>query len=765
MTDERDRLRVEIRGAVQGVGFRPFVWRLATGLGLAGWVLNDVRGVFVEVEGPREALDAFLRRVEDEAPPAARIHEVEHAWLAPAGFEGFEIRASDGGGERRAALLPDLATCRDCLAETLDPAGRRHRYPFTNCTACGPRFTILRALPYDRPHTTMAGFAMCADCAREYGDPADRRFHAQPIACPRCGPRLLFESASGEALAREDAALEAAAAALRGGRIVAVKGLGGYHLMCDAADAAAVGRLRERKPRHEKPFAVMCRDLAAARALCVVDDAAAEALESVEAPILLLPRRADAPVADHVAPGLFTLGVMLPATPLHHLLLAAVDRPVVATSGNRTDEPIATDNAEARARLGHVATLFLAHDRPIERHVDDSVAWVLDGRVSLLRRARGFAPLPVRVRGEWPALLAVGAHLKSTVSLAVGDQVFVSQHVGDLETAEAMAAFERVIADFLRLYGAAPVAIAHDLHPDYVSTAYAARLAAERGVPLVPVQHHHAHLAACLAEHGAAGRALGVTWDGTGYGADGTVWGGEFLLGDAAGFERVAHLRPFRLPGGEAAVEEPRRTAVALLWETFGPEALERLDLGPVASFSAHERRLLGRMLERGLHAPVTTSAGRLFDGLAALVGLHPRVTFEGQAAMALEFAADPDEPGAYPVHAEPGPGPLVLDWRPLVEAVVRDVALNVPRATIAARVHGALVNAIVAVAAASGEARVALSGGCFQNRRLAEGAIAALRARGHEVLAHRVVPPNDGGISLGQAAVAAARHAAEHGA
>jgi hydrogenase maturation protein HypF len=795
MPAARSRLRIEIRGAVQGVGFRPYVWRLATGLGLAGWVINDARGVFIEVEGPRETLDRFLARIGPEAPSPARIHSLEHAWLPPAGLDRFEIRSSAGGGERRAVLLPDLATCAECRAEVADAGGRRHRYPFTNCTNCGPRFTILRALPYDRPNTTMAGFPMCDDCAREYRDPSDRRFHAQPIACPRCGPRLTFETAEGEPLARDDQALRAAAQAIREGRIVAVKGLGGYHLMCDARDAAAVARLRERKPRHDKPFALMCRDLAEARALCEVDDVAAEALESIEAPILLLPKRGSgvdarggAPgssgggsaaragasggsgaspnavpgVAPNVAPGVATLGVMLPATPLHHLLLAAVGRAVVATSGNLSDEPIATDNDEARERLGHVAARFLSHDRPIERHVDDSVAWVTGGRVALLRRARGYAPLPVRVRGEWPAILAVGAHLKNTVALAVGPQVFVSQHIGDLETPEAMEAFERVIDDFLRMYGVAPAAIAHDLHPDYVSTQWARRLAAERGVPRVPVQHHHAHLAACLAEHEAEGEALGVTWDGTGYGLDGTVWGGEFLLGDAAGFERVGHLRPFRLPGGEAAVEEPRRTALALLWETFGEEAFDRLDLAPVASFGAHERGLLQRMLERGLHAPVTTSAGRLFDGLAALVGLHHRVTFEGQAAMGLEFAADPDERGAYPVQAErgsePGAAPLVVDWRPMVEAVVHDLALGVGRGTIAARVHGSLVNAIVAVAGACGERRVALSGGCFQNRRLLEGVASALAARGHEVLVHRVVPPNDGGVSLGQAAVAAAR-------
>jgi hydrogenase maturation protein HypF len=785
------RLRLTVKGAVQGVGFRPFVYRLARELGLAGWVLNDGRGVFIEVEGPLPDLEDFLGRLEAESPPQAVLQAVEPSWHAAVGYCDFEIRESAGRGVKTAAVLPDLAACPACLAEVLDPADRRYRYPFTNCTHCGPRFSIVEALPYDRPHTTMRRFALCPECRREYEDPGDRRFHAQPVACPRCGPRLALWDRQGAVLAAGDEALLAAAAALGRGEVVAVKGLGGFQLMVDAADDAAVERLRQRKRRPAKPLALMAPDLAAVRRLCAVSPAEETLLASPEAPIVLLSRRpaaageAGARVSDAVAPGNPRLGVMLPYTPLHHLLLAAVGRPVVATSGNLSDEPIATDEVEALSRLGAIADLFLVHDRPIARHADDGVAWVVAGEGRVLRRARGQAPLPLVVPRPLPTVLAVGAHLKNAVALSLGEQVFVSQHVGDMETPEAQAAFERVIGDFLRLYEARPVALAHDLHPDYASTRWAREAAMSdgsgiakgwravlAGLPLVAVQHHHAHLAACLADNGAAGRALGVTWDGTGYGGDGTVWGGEFLLGDAGGFRRVAHLRPFRLPGGEAAVREPRRTALALLWELYGEEALARGELAPVASLPAAARRLLPRMLERGLNAPPTTSAGRLFDGVAALLDLGQEVSFEGQAAMALEFAAEEGVEGAYPFPVSPGaavagegaggaaggPPPVVLDWGPLVEAILEDLRRRRPPGLIAARFHNALVEAIVRVACALGEPRVALTGGCFQNRRLTEGAAAALGRAGFEVLLHRRVPPGDGGICLGQIVVAAAR-------
>jgi len=574
--------------------------------------------------------------------------------------------------------------------------------------------------------------------------------------------RVLFTQLPPQLQALVDSApLDAAADSIRCGEAVAVKGLGGYQLVCDATSDSAVHRLRRKKGRAEKPFAVMCADVAEARTLCDVDDDAAAVLESPECPIVLLPLKPAAPIAPNVAPRLSHLGVMLPATPLHHLLCRRLGRPLVATSGNLSEEPIVIEDDDACARLAPMVAGVLSHDRPIVRHVDDSVGWFVAGEFRLLRRARGYAPLPVRVRGEWPAILAVGAHLKNTVALAVRDQVFVSQHIGDLETEGALRAFERVIEDFLRMYRVRPEAIAHDLHPDYLSTQWA-RAASERlGAPLVGVQHHHAHLAACLAEHGAHGPALGVTWDGTGWGPDGTVWGGEFLLGDASGFERVAHLRPFRLPGGETAVREPARSAAGALREVLGPAWVEERGLRPTMSFRDTGRGVMERMMAKGLNSPATTSAGRLFDALAALAGLNQPMNFEGQAAMRFEAIAEPGDHGAYPVEVrapELEGAAMVVDWAPLVAAVLEDVKRNAAAGVIAARAHDGLVRAIAEVAAQVGVGRVVLSGGCFQNRRLTEGVIEELSEAGHEVLIHRLVPPNDGGVSLGQAAVAAAR-------
>jgi hydrogenase maturation protein HypF len=769
------RLRLEISGAVQGVGFRPFVYRLATDLGLTGWVLNDARGVFIEVEGPELTLRTFLERLPAEKPPLARIQSLDAAWLAPVHFAGFEIRHSDGGGEKTAIILPEVATCSACLAEILDFGDRRYGYAFTNCTNCGPRFSIITELPYDRPNTTMRRFVLCPECRTEYEDPADRRFHAQPTACPVCGPHLSVAASAGfqvpgvkfQSVAdlTDAEAIRHATAVLLAGHIVAAKGLGGFHLMVDARNGAAVARLRERKPRRDKPFAVMAADLEQARAICAVSAEAEALLASPEAPIVLLPRRTDSTltIAAEVAPDNPILGVMLAYTPLHHLLLRATGFPVVATSGNLTDEPICTDEIEAQRRLAGIADLFLIHDRPIARHVDDSVAWIVRGEPRLLRRARGYAPLPVSLPAPIPTILAVGGHLKNTIALSVGRQAFISQHIGDLETLEALTAFERVIGDFLAMYEAVPVAVAHDLHPDYASTRWALQqpspppLRPSAPLQLLPVQHHHAHLAACLADNSVSSPALGVIWDGTGYGPDGSIWGGEFLLGDAAGYERIAHLRPFRLPGGDAAIHEPRRAAVALLWEMFGEAALERDDLAPVRAFSDEERDVMARMLDRGLNSPVTTSMGRLFDGVSALIGLHQTVSFEGQAAMALEFAADPREAAAYPLPLT-AEGPIVLDWGPLIVALIADLQAGVTPAIMAARFHNALVEAIVAVAERIGQPTIAFSGGCFQNRLLTERAAARLEQAGFTVLLHRQVPPNDGGISLGQLAVAAAQ-------
>jgi hydrogenase maturation protein HypF len=761
-------VRVEIRGAVQGVGFRPFVFRLAHESGLKGWVANDARGVVLEVEGPTPALERFLERLPAELPAPAGIQEQSTAWLDPVGYGTFEIKSSDESGPRTAEMLPDIATCAACLRELFDPQDRRHGYPFTNCTHCGPRLTIIHALPYDRPGTSMESFTLCPACRTEYEDPTDRRFHAQPNACAECGPRVRLLDSTGALVTPCDDVIASAAAAIERGEVLAVKGLGGFHLIADAGNPEPIRRLREGKPRREKPFAVMARDEAQAEQLCRIDETERQLLSSPEAPIVLLSRRSEAEVADAVAPGNPRLGLMLPGTPLHHLLMSRLARPVVATSGNLSEEPICTTEDEAVERLRGVADGFLVHDRPIVRHVDDSVVRIVGGGPTILRRARGYAPRPVQLASEGPGLLAVGAHLKNTVALNVGRQVFVSQHIGDMETAEALRAFERVITDFVRLYDVEPVAIAHDLHPGYVSTTWAreavtgassstSSLSRLRGLELIPVQHHHAHLAACLAEHRFDGDALGVTWDGTGHGVDGTVWGGEFLVGSAAGFRRVAHLRSFRLPGNAAAIREPRRSAMALLWELDELRTAERLELAPLRSFGEADRRLLCTMLERGLQAPVTTSAGRLFDGVAALLDLHQRSSYEGQAAMALEFVADRTVGEAYPVELLGESQPSVVDWGPALVRILEDLEHHVAPGTISARFHNMLADSIVLVAREAGESTVALSGGCFQNELLVERTTSRLRASGFDVLCHRQVPPNDGGISLGQLAVAAA--------
>jgi len=778
------RLRVVVRGAVQGVGFRPFVFRLATELRLGGFVHNSTQGVLIEVEGPPGALNDFLLRLERERPPRSFIQSLEPSWLDAAGGDRFEIRASTEAGAKTALVLPDIAACPDCVREIFDPANRRFRYPFTNCTHCGPRFSIIEALPYDRANTSMREFTMCPACDAEYHDPAHRRFHAQPNACPHCGPHLELWDAAGGTLAVRDEALRACAEAIRAGRIVAVKGLGGFHLFVAATNESAVQRLRARKHREEKPLALMFPTIASVRACCEVSELEERLLCSPEAPIVLLRRPASergcprpqqpesvetrtqsnasrevlltaagdgrAPLASSIAPGNPGLGVMLPCTPLHHLLLAELQGPVVATSGNLSDEPICTGERAALDRLRGIADLFLIHNRRIVRHVDDSIVRVILGREMVLRRARGYAPLPVQVRNTERgarSVLAVGAHLKNTVALSVGDQVFISQHLGDLETAPAFDAFQRVAADLPRLYETHPAAIAADAHPDYLSTQFARAQPA----PVVAVQHHYAHVLACMAENELSAPVLGVAWDGTGLGTDGTIWGGEFLLVNERGFERVASLRPFRLPGGDTAMREPRRAALGLL-HALGEEWPEAPTL---RAFSGGERTVLVNMLDRGLNSPFTSSAGRLFDAVASLTGLRQISRFEGQAAMELEFAADEcdtDERYESTLMASPAwPSPsLLLDWAPMISAILRDRReAAVPE--IAARFHNALAAVIVAVAERVGCERVALSGGCFQNRRLTERAVTQLQRAGFRVYWHQRVPPNDGGIALGQ--------------
>jgi hydrogenase maturation protein HypF len=815
----RARLKLAVRGAVQGVGFRPFVFRLAEELKLAGWVNNSPQGVFIEAEGLRAKLEQFLLRLEAEKPPRSFIQSLESSWLDSVGFKKFEIRASETGGGKTALVMPDIATCPDCLREIFDPKNRRYRYPFTNCTNCGPRFSIIEALPYDRANISMKQFTMCPECQAEYDDPRNRRFHAQPNACPVCGPRLeLWQGSAGvppapgrrdacPTLLRDHAALLAAAESIRCGKIAAVKGIGGFHLMADARNEVAVKRLRERKHREEKPFALMFPSLEGVKAVCEISPLEERLLRSFEAPIVLLRQKKSAirnpqsAIAASIAPGNPNLGVMLPSNPLHHLLMAELGFPVVATSGNLSDEPICIDEREVLERLGGIADVFLVHNRPIVRHVDDSIVRVMLDREMVLRRARGYAPLPIQLRnaecgmrneGGGPAnvkseiILAVGAHLKNSIALSVRNQVFISQHIGDLETEPANNAFRRVIADFEKLYDAKPEIVAADLHPDYLST----RFANESGKNVVGVQHHVAHVLSCMAENEIAPPALGVSWDGTGYGSDGTIWGGEFFRIADSYVERIAHLRPFRLPGGDKAVREPRRPAIGLLYEVFGEPVFARRDLPSVAAFTNAELSAVKVMLARRLNSPPTSSMGRLFDAVASLIKLCQQMHFEGQAAMELEFALDgikTDEHYELPLAqnakqsragvpparqarrreqtrettsvllGETGAGEtpallsFVLEWSPMIDAILSDVQKGIAIGRISAKFHNALAEAVVAVAKMSGERRVVLSGGCFQNRYLTERTVRRLQAEGFQPYWHQRVPPNDGGIALGQ--------------
>ncbi len=769
--DATVRLKLALHGAVQGVGFRPFVHRLACELHLAGWVENAGDGLHMEVEGPRSRLEEFHRRLPVEKPAHSFIQSTEASWLDASGHVGFAIRNSDQSSMKSAFILPDLATCPECLHEIFDPTNRRHRYPFTNCTHCGPRFSIIEALPYDRANTSMRGFKMCPACQTEYDDPANRRFHAQPNACPDCGPQLEFRAAdSAQAVGRSHEALLTAAEVIRTGGIVAVKGVGGFHLIVDARNDASVRALRARKHREEKPFALMFPTLASVGEICRVSPLEERLILSSEAPIVLLPRlsASAAPLSPSVAPGNPNLGVMLPSNPLHHLLMAELGFPVVATSGNLSDEPICTDELEALERLRGIADAFLIHNRPIVRPVDDSIVRVMMDREMVQRRARGHAPLPVQMPNagcQMPTVLAVGAHLKNSVALAAGGQVFISQHIGDLETEQSTAAFHRAVTDLPRLYCATPGVVVADLHPDYLSTQFALTLSprAESGSnapQVIRVQHHVAHVLSCLTENEVELPVLGVAWDGTGLGTDGTIWGGEFFHVTDKGVERFAHWRPFRLPGGDAAAKEPRRAALGLLWElaTQPDNLLLHMQHELGAAFSKAEMLALVQILARGVNAPWCCSVGRLFDAVAALIGLRFRNAFEGQAAMDLEFsAAGVATEEAYQMRTTEcamrngDGGYLVLDWQPMIESILADVARGVTCGEISARFHNTLAEMIVRVAKAVGCPRVALSGGCFQNRRLTERAVTRLRAEGFHPYWQQRVPTNDGGIALGQ--------------
>ena len=730
------RLRITLRGAVQGVGFRPFVYRLATELSLTGWVLNSSGGLVVEVEGPSEQVTHFEQRIEQERPRASVVTVHESSWIAPEGSTRFEIVASEHDSGKTVNVLPDLATCTDCREEVFDPGNRRFEYPFTNCTNCGPRYTIVVDIPYDRPNTTMRRFTLCPACRQEYENPANRRFHAQPNACPVCGPQL-------------DGTIEDAVEALLQGEIVALKGIGGFQLLVDARNRSAVARLRERKHREEKPFALMMPSLDMARQYCEISPAEVQLLESQAAPIVLLQPRPGTDIAANVAHCSPYLGIMLPYSPLHHLLMEECRFPLIATSGNRSDEPIAVANDEATLRLKNIADHFLMHNRPIVRACDDSVVRLTRGRPGILRRARGYAPLGIRIPQSLPPVLAVGGHLKNTVAIGVGQDVFLSQHIGDLETLEARAAFEKAIDDLCRLYSFKPEVVACDLHPDYASTHWAEKA----GLPLIRMQHHQAHVAACAAENNVQGPYLGVSWDGTGYGLDGAIWGGEFFRVEGHQFERIAHLRPFGLPGGDAAVREGWRSAASLTFEvereTRGKARAPEPGNPGVGPKSPGKPRLdeskVRYMLERGINVVPTTSVGRLFDAVASITGIAQQNRFEGQAAMLLENEIGPlRTEEAYPLTSG--------DWGPLIMAVMDDKRAGVATPLIAARFHNALVDWILQVAAQLGLKQVVFSGGVFQNRYLTERAAAALESRGFEVHTHQRVPPNDGGIALGQA-------------
>ena len=760
------RRRFTVRGVVQGVGFRPFVWTLASRLSLAGTVRNTSGAVLIEVEGPEAGLAEFSRALTEEAPRLARIDSVETAEMPVTGDAGFRILESQAVAGEYQPIAPDAATCADCVADVFDPANRRYRYPFTNCTNCGPRFTIIEDVPYDRPLTTMRRFAMCDECRREYEDPADRRFHAQPNACPRCGPRLWFARADGAEVAGDAVGL--AVDALRRGEVIALKGLGGFQLSCDATNEGAVRVLRERKRRPQKPFAVMCGDIDAVRTLCDVSPDEEAALTGSARPVVLLRLRRDGAqrtVAPSVAPGLHELGVMLSYTPLHHLLLRSFGGTLVMTSGNVTEEPIAKDNDEALARLGPIADAFLLHDRDIYGRYDDSVVRLVDGSERVIRRARGYCPLPVRIESD-VQVLALGAHLKNTFCVLKGGNAFGGPHIGDLDNPKTFEHHHEALETYLRLFRAEPAVVAADLHPDYAST----RMAEEwwdRGARPVRVQHHHAHIASVMAEHGLRGQVIGVAFDGVGFGPDGTIWGGELLLCDERSFSRAGHLTPVRQPGGDAAAREGWRMAAAYLAAAGAlPDSPAEVLSGPDIP-DERSWRLVSRLAQSQDAAPLSTSAGRLFDAVASLLGVGHRSTFEAEAAMRLEALAAPiDLAGVEPLQAigmagsAPG-SPLVLDTIALVRGLLAEQRRGRPQAELAAAFHESLAQAVASACnelrVRTGVRRVALSGGVFQNALLSSRLERLLRERDFDVYCNQQVPANDGGISVGQALIAAA--------
>jgi len=767
-TDLPAARHIELTGVVQGVGFRPFVYNLALAKGLRGWVRNTSSGVEIEVEGSSLALDQFVSDLTSKAPPLARIETVTVQEMAPNGHEGFVILHSQAKAGAYQLVSPDIATCEDCLRELLDPHDRRYHYPFTNCTNCGPRFTIIKDIPYDRPKTTMAKFPMCEDCQAEYDDPTDRRFHAQPNACPVCGPHLelIHTARPHEPLHGDEAVISRSSALLQEGAIVAVKGLGGFQLACDATNAAAVTQLRQRKARPHKPFALMMADLAQVHRHCWVTPSEEALLTSPASPIVLLRRRDDSAIVEEVAPHNRYLGVMLPYTPLHHLLLRTVRRPLVMTSGNLTEEPIAKDNDEALRRLSPLADAFLWHNRDIHSRYDDSVWFVpADGEPQPIRRARGYAPFPVRLSFPLAQILACGAELKNTFCLTRDQYAFVSQHIGDMENLETLSHFESTIALYQHLFRAKPTALACDLHPDYMATAYARQRSESSGLPLLQVQHHHAHIAGCMADNDwspEAGPVIGVALDGTGLGTDGHIWGGEWLIADYRSFRRYARLQYLPLPGGDAATRKPQRIAVAYLHHCLG----EIPGLASLETMAPQDLTILKQMVDNGINTPLTSSCGRLFDAVSAMLGVCLETSYEAQAAIELEMMAGDLQPGAtrvYPFDVQPREDTKVVLLEPLLHAIAKEAQAGRLVSEISAQFHHTLSAMVTQLCLRarkeSGLNTVALSGGCFQNRQLLHLTAHALRVEGFQALLHKQVPCNDGGISLGQAVIASFWH------
>jgi hydrogenase maturation protein HypF len=744
------RLSIIIQGAVQGVGFRPFIFLLASEMELNGWIINSSQGVFIEVEGTEALLNRFILKIREEKPKPSFIQSLESKYLDPVGFKSFEIRKSEDAGEKSVTVLPDIATCPACLKEVKDPQNRRHLYPFTNCTNCGPRYSIIDSLPYDRPNTSMKHFPMCENCQKEYENPLDRRFHAQPNACPDCGPAVQLWDNYGNVLAETKNAFELVVERIKNGKIIAIKGLGGFHLVVDAENYSAVSLLRKRKNREEKPFALMFPDLTAVKNECKVSQNEEQLLHSSESPIVILEKlqRLQSKLAKNIAPGNPSLGVILPYTPLHHILLMFLGSPIVATSGNLSDEPICFEENEALERLKNIADCFLVHNRPIVRQVDDSLVRVVKNREMVLRRSRGYAPLPVMLKNKPESMLAVGAHQKNCIALNVENRVFISQHIGDLETVEAFNAFEKTLNSLKNLYEVDIKKVICDLHPDYLSSKYAQ----STEMSVLYVQHHFAHMASCLAENEIEGSALGIIWDGTGYGEDGKIWGGEIIHFSNNHFKRVGSLKNFKLPGGNLAVKEPRRTALGLLYEMFGEKLMDLEDLNPVASFHEKERGIMLKMLQNNLNSPNTSSMGRLFDAVASVMGLRQKIAYEGQAAIELEYLACQFETkSSYRLTIKENK----VQWQNCILEILGDLKQKLPKAEIAYKFHNYLVDIIVYFSKSIGEPKVVLSGGCFQNRLLTENAIKALEKNGFKPYWHQRIPPNDGGIALGQMFIA----------